>query len=113
MLKLYGLHAIRQHNGVVDVSPSMYYRLQRGLQLIMRGGLAPSRLVGVSASVNFPLHHKVQKFSSDAGSPGWSRKKGHKTVVVVLVVVVIWQFPSSFCLLDLFRAFEDRTRHRN
>jgi len=37
----------------------------------------------VSASVNLPLHHKVQKFSSGIGSPGWSRKKGHKTVVVV------------------------------
>ena len=36
----------------------------------------------VSASVNLPLHHKVQKFSSGTGSPGWSRKKGHKTVVV-------------------------------
>jgi len=23
-----------------------------------------------------PLHHKVQKFSSGTGSPGWSRKKG-------------------------------------
>jgi len=29
------------------------------------------------------LHHKVQKFSSGTGSPGWSRKKGRKTVVVV------------------------------
>jgi len=36
----------------------------------------------VSASVNLPLHHKVQKFSSGTGSPGWSRKKGRKTVVV-------------------------------
>jgi len=35
----------------------------------------------VSASVNLPLHHKVQ-FSSGTGSPGWSRKKGRKTVVV-------------------------------
>jgi len=36
----------------------------------------------VSASVNLPLHHKVQKFSSGTGAPGWSRKKGRKTVVV-------------------------------
>ena len=49
-------------------------------------GVAPSQMVGVSASVNLPLHHKVQKFSSGAGSPGWSRKKGRKTVVVVAVV---------------------------
>jgi len=36
----------------------------------------------VSASVNLSLHHKVQKFSSGTGSPGWSRKKGCKMVVV-------------------------------
>jgi len=36
----------------------------------------------VSASVNLPLHHKVQKFSSGTGSPVWSRKKGRKMVVV-------------------------------
>jgi len=39
-------------------------------------------MVSVSASVNLPLHHKVQKFSSSTSSPGWSRKKGRKTVVV-------------------------------
>ena len=39
-------------------------------------------MVDASASVNLPLHHKVQNFSSGTGSPGWSRKKGHKTVVV-------------------------------
>jgi len=44
-------------------------------------------MVGVSASVNLSLHHKVQKFSSGTGSPGWSRKKGRKTVVVCGVVV--------------------------
>ena len=40
----------------------------------------------MSASVNLPLHRKVQKFSSGTGSPGWSRKKGRKTVVVCGVV---------------------------
>jgi len=45
-------------------------------------GVAPIRMVGVSASVNLPLHHKVQKFSFGTGSPGWSRKKGRKMVVV-------------------------------
>jgi len=43
-------------------------------------------MVGVSASVNLPLHRKVQKFSSGTGSPGWSQKKGRKTVVVVVVL---------------------------
>ena len=46
-------------------------------------GVAPSWMVGVSASVNLPLQHKVQKFSSGTGSPRWSRKKGRKTVVCV------------------------------
>jgi len=50
-------------------------------------GVAPSRMASVSASVNLPLHHKIQKFSSGTGSPGWSRKKGRKTVVVCGVVL--------------------------
>jgi len=50
--------------------------------LVSPDGDAPSRMVGVSASVNLPLHHKDQKFSSGTGSPGWFRKKGRKTVVV-------------------------------
>ena len=50
-------------------------------------GVAPSRMVSVSASVNLPLHHKVQKFSSGTGLPGLSRKKGNKTVVCVYVCV--------------------------
>jgi len=45
-------------------------------------GVAPSQMVGVSASVNLPLHHRVQKFSSGTGSAGWSLKIGRKTVVV-------------------------------
>ena len=52
--------------------------------LVSPDGVAPSRIVCVSASVNLPLHHKVQTFSSGTGSPGWSRRKGHKTVVVVV-----------------------------
>ena len=37
----------------------------------------------MSASVNLPLHHKVQKVFSGASSPWWSRKKGGKMVVMV------------------------------
>ena len=48
--------------------------------------MAPSRRVIVSASVNLPLHHKVQKFSYGTGSPGWSRKKDRKMVVVVVPI---------------------------
>jgi len=40
----------------------------------------------VSASVNLPSHHKVQKFSSGTGSHGWSRKKGHGCGGVVVSV---------------------------
>jgi len=50
--------------------------------LVSPDGVAPSRMVSVSASVKLPLHHKVQKFSSVTSSPGWSWKKGRKTVVV-------------------------------
>ena len=50
--------------------------------LVSPNAVAPSRMVNVSASVDLPLHHRVQKFSSGTGSPGWYRKKGHKTVVV-------------------------------
>jgi len=49
--------------------------------MVSLDGVAPSRMIGVSAFVNLPLHHKVQKFSG-TGSPGRSRKKGRKTVVV-------------------------------
>ena len=47
-------------------------------------------MVSVSASVNLPLHHKVQKFSSGTGWPGWSRKKGRKTVVCMCVCVFVY-----------------------
>ena len=52
----------------------------------------------VSASVNLPLHHKVQKFSSGTGSPGWSQKKGCKMVVVVVILFCI-QWSSLFLKL--------------
>ena len=55
----------------------------RSWALVSRDGVAPSQMVSVFASVNLPLQHKVQKFSSGTGSPGWSRKEGRKTVVVV------------------------------
>jgi len=57
--------------------------------------VAPSRMVGVSASVNLPLHHKVQKFSSGTGLPGWSRKRAGKWLWCGVVVV-----PSN-CALKL------------
>ena len=54
--------------------------------LISLDEVAPTRTVSVSASCYPPLHHKVKKkLSSGNGSPGWSGKKGRKTVVVVVV----------------------------
>jgi len=54
--------------------------------MVSLDGVAPSRIVCVSAYLNLPLHHKVQKFSSGIGSPQWSQKKGRKTVVVWFMV---------------------------
>ena len=45
----------------------------------------------MSASVNLSLHHETQKFSSGTGSPGWSRKKGRKTVVMW------WYVDAAYC----------------
>jgi len=50
--------------------------------LLSLDGVAPCRMVGVSASLNLPLHHKDQRFSSGTDSPGWSQKRDCKTVVV-------------------------------
>jgi len=69
----------------------------RSRSLVSPDGVAPSRIVGVSTSVNLPLHHKVQKFFSGTGSPGWSRKKGRKTVVVVLWRFKVTQGQRSWC----------------
>ena len=59
--------------------------------MVSLDGVAPSRMVGVFASVNL---HKVQKFSSGTGSPGCSRKKGRKIVVCGVVVL------QAFWMLD-------------
>ena len=50
--------------------------------LVSPDGVARSRMVSVSASVNLPLHHKVQKFSSGTGSSGWSWKRPVKWLCV-------------------------------
>jgi len=75
--------------------------------LVSPDGVAPSRMVGVSASVNILLHHKVQKFSSGTGSLGWSRKRGRKTVVVVVPDLCLdfscrpWHHPNKSFLFHL------------
>jgi len=44
--------------------------------LVSPDGVAPSRMVDVSASVNLP--------STGTSSPGWFQKNGRKTIVVVV-----------------------------
>ena len=69
-------------------------------------GVAPSRMVSVSAFVNLPLHHKVQKFSSGTGSSGWSRKKDCKMVVVV-VYHVLWELLYADDLVVIVESEEE------
>ena len=66
--------------------------------LVNSDGMAPSRMINVSASVNLPLHHKVQRFSSCTGSPGWSQKKGRKMVVCALILFKISALYKPFTL---------------
>jgi len=46
--------------------------------LVSADGVASSQMVSVSASVNLPLHHKVQKFSSAPAHPGGPGKRAIK-----------------------------------
>jgi len=64
--------------------------------VVSANGVAPSQMVGVSASVNLPLHQKDQKFSSGTGSPIWSRKR-----VVKWLCCVGSGSPSFFFLFFL------------
>jgi len=52
----------------------------RGEHWLVRNpdGVAPSQMVRVSASVNLPLHHKIQRFSPGTGSPGCPGKRAVK-----------------------------------
>jgi len=58
-------------------------------------------MVGVSGTLNLLLHHKVQKFSSGTGSPGWF--KGCKMVVVAYTTAC--ELQQSFCRLKRFGLF--------
>ena len=82
--------------------------------LVSPDGMAPSRMVAVSACVNLALHHKVQKFCSGTNSPRWSRKKGVKTVVVVVVVLCtyfFYRFLFNFAAVSGQLNWQCRTRH--
>ena len=62
-------------------------------------GVASSRFVCVFAFVNLPLHHKVQKFSSDTGSPGWSWKKAIKLLECGGFVAFCVFLPFCSCII--------------
>jgi len=70
--------------------------------LVGLDGVVPGRMLGVSASVNVPLHHKVQKFFSGTSSPGLSRKKGRKMVMCVYVCVCVSKHGSQLLLTCTF-----------
>jgi len=55
------------------------------------------RPAGWSVCLPLLIFHKVQKFSSGTGSPGWSWKKGRKVVVVLMVTINITKSENN-CL---------------
>ena len=67
-------------------------------------GVVPSRIGRCVCLCYLPLHHKVQKFFSGTGSPGWSRKKGRKTVVVVwwFIAVLTIIHKNFYCQIHYF-----------
>jgi len=75
--------------------------------LLSSHGVAPSRMVSVSASVNLPLHHKVQEFYSGTDSPRWSWKRAVKRLWWFLAE--LWTTPRLFiawlcpvdCMVDI------------
>jgi len=72
----------RRTDGTAIASTALQHAVKMGewwrWALLSPDGVVLSRMVGVSSSVNLPLHHKVQRFSSGTGSPGWFWKKGYR-----------------------------------
>jgi len=58
--------------------PVKKYGGWRRWALVSPDGVAPSWMVDVSASLNLPLHHKVQKFSLAPAHPGGPGKRAIK-----------------------------------
>ena len=48
------------------------------MALVSPDGVAPSRMVCVSASVNLPVHHEVQEFS--CGTPAYPGGPGKRAI---------------------------------
>ena len=73
----------------------------------------------MSASVNLPLYHKVQKFSSGTSSLRWSRKKGyrplqpwtqHRTLTSLWTVISRCQCMSAPCVVQHFASCDSYVR---
>jgi len=62
--------------------------------LVSPDGVAPSWIVCVSASVNLPLHHKVQKFSMAQALPGGPGKRAVKWLWCGGTVSVLFYSPE-------------------
>ena len=82
--QLPSVHRHRWLGGRKGIQPVKRWGDGGGGHWLVRMEWRPAGL-SVSASVNLPLHRKVQKFSSGIDSPGWSRKKGRSCDGVVLI----------------------------
>jgi len=69
--------------------------------LVSPDGVVSSQMGGLSSSVIFPLLHKVQKFSSGTGSPGWSRKRAVKWLCVFSVCTLLIAVMCMLCCVDV------------
>ena len=65
--QLSSLETITEYSVVLSSSTKIWGGWWRWARVSL-DGVAPSRMVCVSASVILPLHHKVQKFSSGTGT---------------------------------------------
>jgi len=76
------------------------YRGMEEVALVSPDGVASSWMVSVSASVNLPLHLKVQKFFCGTSSPGGPRKRAIKRLCVCVCVcyVVMCNTPAVLLL---------------
>jgi len=80
--------------------------------MVSPDGVVPSRFVCVSASVNLPLLHKVQKFSSGIGHPGGPGKRAVKRLwwfrCLLCVFAILFLCRLRFCIR--FNFFSTKSR---
>ena len=69
--------------------------------LVSLDGVAPSPVVGVFASVNLPLYHKVQSLLLGPAHPGGPGKRAVKWLWVVVVDIATDSISNSIMTADL------------